>query len=44
MFSHSQVSKLRFRTASRRTMVIFAWKTMVKRVKEVSPHLVEEIR
>jgi hypothetical protein len=41
MFSHSQVSKLRFRIKSR---TMKAWKTIVKRVKEVSPHVVEEIR
>jgi hypothetical protein len=41
MFSHSQVSKLRFRIESR---TMKAWKTMVKTVKEVPPHLLEEIR
>jgi hypothetical protein len=41
MFSHSQVSKLGFRIYSR---TMKAWKTMVKRDKEVSPHLLEEIR
>jgi hypothetical protein len=41
MFSHSQVSKAGSRIESR---IMKAWKTMVKRIKEVSPHLVEEIR
>jgi hypothetical protein len=41
MFSHSQVSKPGFRIESRTTK---AWKTLVKRVKEVPPHLVEQIR
>jgi hypothetical protein len=40
MFSHSQVSKLGFRSDSR---TMKTWKTMVKRVKEVSPHVVKEI-
>jgi hypothetical protein len=40
MFSHSQVSKLGFRIQNR---TMKSWKTMVKRVKEVSPHLEEEI-
>jgi hypothetical protein len=41
MFSHSQVSKPGFRIKSR---IMKAWKTMVKRIKEIPPHLVEEIR
>jgi hypothetical protein len=40
MFSHGHVSKLGSRIESRSMK---AWKTMVKRVKEVSPHLAEEI-
>jgi hypothetical protein len=41
MFSHSQVSKLGFRIESR---TMKACRTMMKRVKQVPPHLVEEIR
>jgi hypothetical protein len=41
MFSHSQVSKPGFRIESR---TMKAWKTVVNLIKEVSPHLVEEIR
>jgi hypothetical protein len=41
MFSHSQVCKAGFRIESR---TLTAWKTMMKRIKEVSPHLVEDIR
>jgi hypothetical protein len=41
MFSHSQISKAGFRIESR---IVKAWKTMVKRIKEVSPCLLEEIK
>jgi len=41
MFSHSQVSKPGFRIKRR---IMKAWKTMVKRIKEIPSHLVEEIR
>jgi hypothetical protein len=41
MFSHSQVSKPRFRISGR---IMKAWKSMVKSIKEVPPHLVQEIR
>jgi hypothetical protein len=41
MFSHSQVSKPGSRIYSR---IMKGWKTMVKRIKEVPPDLVEEIR
>ncbi len=40
MVSHSKVSKPGFRIYSR---IMKAWKTMVKRIKEVPSHLVKEI-